>query len=118
MTESQKLAGYAAFAAVIAFNAGGNLLLKIGAEAPPERQLLGIGSWLSLAGIACFALAIIAYAWTLRHFPLHVAQIIVSAQYLLTIALAASVLGEQISPTRWLGIGLIVVGLYFCSRPA
>jgi len=118
MTESQKLVGYAAFAAVIAFNAGGNLLLKLGADAPPERQLFALASWQSFAGIACFALAVIAYAWALKHFPLHVAQIIVSTQFLVTIGLAASVLGEPISATRWFGIGLIVIGLYFCSRPS
>jgi|CXWL01.1.fsa_nt_gi drug/metabolite transporter (DMT)-like permease len=116
MTESQRLVGYAAFAAVIAFNALGNLMLKVGANAPPVRYSFDLVSWQSLAGIGCFACAVLAYAWTLKQFPLHVAQIIVSVQYIVTIALAASVLGEPISATRWFGVGLIAVGLYFCSR--
>ena len=111
-------AGYLALAVVIIGNAAGNLLLKIGADITNPRQLLfGLFPWQTVAGIACFALGILAYSWALRNFELHAAQIIVSLQYVAVIALAALVLGEQIDIQKWGGIALIALGLYVCSRP-
>lgn len=109
--------GYAALALVVAGNATGNLLLKLGAGISESRQLLfGLVAWQTLAGMACFGFGLLAYAWALKQFELHMAQIIVSLQYVLAILLAMFVLGEQISGGKWLGIGLIAVGLYICVR--
>jgi drug/metabolite transporter (DMT)-like permease len=116
MSESTKWMGIAALGLVIAFNSAGNLLLKLGANSTPSRIGLGLLSLQSLAGIACFGGGILVYAWALKQFPLHVAQIVVSLQYLVAIVLAAIVLGEAISPSRWAGIALIVTGLFLCSR--
>jgi len=52
----------------------------------------------------------------LRQFELHVAQVVVSLQYVAAMFLASWVLGEQISPGQWLGITLIAAGLYMCLR--
>ncbi len=108
---------FAALGLVIVGNAVGNLLLKLGADTPAGRPLLfGLLPWQTVAGIGCFGFGILAYAWALKHFQLHAAQIVVSLQYVAAILLAAMVLGEYISPAKWLGIGLIALGLFICAQ--
>lgn len=108
---------FAALGFVILGNALGNLLLKLGANTPPGRPLLlGLVPWQTVAGIAFFASGILAYAWALKHIHLHEAQVVVSLQYVLAILLAALVLGENIAPGKWLGMGMIALGLWLCMR--
>ncbi len=111
----QRLLGFLALGLVVVGNACGNLLLKLGASARGPA-LFGLFAWQTLGGIACFGAGIALYAWALRQFDLHVAQVVVSLQYLAAMFLAAWVLGEQISPSQWLGIALIAAGLYMCLR--
>lgn len=114
--DNVRVYGAVALALVIALNSLANLLLKIGADAGPANGPFGLVAWQTIAGIALFGSAIVAYSYALRHFPLHVAQIVVCVQYVVTIGLAAMVLGEPVSMTKWLGILLISAGLYLCSR--
>lgn len=114
---SARTFGAIALALVIAGNAAGNILLKLGAESARQRPaLLGMINWQTVIGIGCFAFGILAYAWALRQFELHNAQIVVSLQYVVVILLAGWLLREQISNMQWLGIACIAVGLYFCTR--
>jgi len=113
---NQRLLGFIALALAIAGNAAGNILLKLGAAPNVDRVVLGLVGWQTLAGITCFAVNVLFYAWALKQFDLHVVQIIVSLQYVVVIALAALVLGEQITLTQWWGIALITAGLFVCSR--
>lgn len=110
-------AAYLALALVVVANAIGNVLLKLGSTTGRSGYLvLGAVPIPTLAGIGCFALAIVLYAWALRVVELHFAQIVVSLQYVAVIALSVVLLGEQISPQRWIGIALILVGLLICAR--
>lgn len=112
-----RLLGYLALALVVAGNAAGNVLLKIGAGVSDSRQMLfGLVAWQTLLGMACFGFGLLAYAWALKQFELHAAQIIVSLQYVLAIFLATWLLGEHISAGKWAGIALIAAGLYLCMR--
>lgn len=114
---SARALGAVALALVIAGNAAGNIFLKLGADtARHRRTILGIINWQTLLGIGCFAFGILAYAWALRQFELHNAQIVVSLQYVVVILLAGWLLREQISNMQWLGIACIAIGLYFCTR--
>lgn len=109
--------GAVALALVIAGNAAGNIFLKLGANAAKYRPaFMGIVNWQTVLGIFCFAFGILAYAWALRQFELHNAQIVVSLQYVVVILLAGWLLREQITAMQWLGIGCIAIGLYFCTR--
>lgn len=102
---------------VIAGNAAGNIFLKLGADAARHRPaLFGIINWQTILGVFCFAFGIVAYAWALRQFELHNAQIVVSLQYVVVILLAGWLLREQISTMQWFGISCIAIGLYFCTR--
>lgn len=114
---SPRTLGAVALALVIAGNAAGNIFLKLGANAARERPaIFGIVNWQTVVGIGCFAFGILAYAWALRQFQLHNAQIVVSLQYVVVILLAALLLREQIGAMQWVGIAFIALGLYFCTR--
>ena len=114
--DSHRLLGLFALAFVIAGNAAGNLLLKIGAGSQSTHGVVFGIPWQTFAGIACFGSGIIFYAWALKQFDLHIAQIIVSVQYVVVIFLVNRFRGEHISVPQWLGISLIATGLFFCSR--
>ena len=105
------------FAAMVSLTVAANLMLKLGAGAPRvERALLGVFGWQSAAGLALFGCAGLLYALLLRRVPLNLAQVFSAAQFLGVIMAASLVLGEPISPIRWLGIvcvcfGIVLVGL-------
>ena len=114
---SPRILGAVALMFVIAGNAAGNIFLKLGANAAKHRPaFMGIINWQTVLGVGCFAFGIVAYAWALRQFELHNAQIVVSIQYVVVILLAGWLLREQISNMQWLGIACIAIGLYFCTR--
>lgn len=113
----QRLLGYVALGVVILGSSLGNLLLKLGAKASASGNLiLGVLTWQTIAGILCFGCGLIAYAWALKQFDLHTAQIVVSLQYVCIILLSYFLLGEQISMNQWIGIALIGIGLFVCTR--
>ena len=105
------------FATMIAMTVAANLMLKLGAGAPePQRVLFGVLDWKSAAGLALFGCGGIVYAILLRRVPLNVAVSFTAAQFVGVILAAGLVLGEPISPARWLGIaciglGIVLVGL-------
>jgi drug/metabolite transporter (DMT)-like permease len=99
-------------ASMVVLTVGANLMLKLGAMAPPmQRVLLGVFSWQSFVGLALFALGGLIYAVVLRALPLHVAQAFAAAQYVAVVIAASLLLRERIAGASWLGIGLIVVGI-------
>ena len=105
------------FAAVIASTVAANLMLKLGAGVPvAERVFFGVFGWKSVAGLALFGGGGIIYAVLLRRVPLNLAQVFAAAQFIGVVTAASLVLGEPISPARWLGIacisfGIVLVGL-------
>ena len=113
VSEWTRNASYIALALVALINATGNLLLKIGAVSATvsTRAVL-----ISFAALCCFALAVLPYAYALRNLPLYNAQMVVSGQYVLVILAAALILGEPISPTKWIGIALIAAGLFVAVK--
>lgn len=113
--DGQRALGFAALGLVIVGSSFGNLLMKIGADVrDPDGLLFGLVAWQTIAGIASFGCGVLAYAWALRQFELHTAQIVVSVQFIAAILLAAIVLGERISGVQWCGIALIALGLFVC----
>jgi len=116
LMDSDRLLGFIALALVILGNAAGNVLLKLGANPNANRIVFGLFGWQTALGVLCFGFGVIAYAWALKHVDLHVAQIVVSVQYIAVITLAAVLLGEQITLQQWAGIALIAAGLFVCMR--
>jgi drug/metabolite transporter (DMT)-like permease len=103
---------WAGFAAVIGFTVAANLMLKLGAGVPEtQRIFFGLLGWKSLAGLALFGCGGLVYAFLLRRVPLNIAQVFAAAQFVGVVIAASLVLGEPISPARWLGIACISFGI-------
>jgi small multidrug resistance pump len=101
------------FGAMITFTVAANLMLKLGAGVPEaQRVLFGLLGWKSAAGLALFGCGGVVYALLLRRVPLNVAVCFTAAQFVGVILAASLVLGEPISPARWLGIACICLGIF------
>jgi drug/metabolite transporter (DMT)-like permease len=110
---------FVGFAGVIALTVIANLLLKLGASAPPaERVLFGVFGWKSAAGLVIFGCGGVLYGVLLRWTSLNLAQVFASAQFVGVILAASLVLGEPISPARWIGIAFISLGIVLVSLTA
>ena len=96
---------------VVAVNVCASLLLKIGAGEKPAALLLGLRSWRSFCGLACFGVGGIAYAYMLRHVTLSVAQAVLSSQYIFTVLGAWLLLHERIDSVQAGGFVLVAIGL-------
>jgi multidrug transporter EmrE-like cation transporter len=90
----------------VVFDVARELCFKLGAgmEGP------GHVAWLT-AGIAVWAVEIVAYAVVLTRLPLNVAFPVMSLTYVGSALIGWMVLGERVSARRWLGTGLIVAGV-------
>ena len=109
----------AGFGTMVACTVAANLMLKLGAgAAEAERFVFGLFGWKSITGLALFGCSGIVYAFLLRHVPLNVAQSFTAAQFVGVIITASVVLGEPISPLRWLGIACICFGIFVVGLTA
>jgi drug/metabolite transporter (DMT)-like permease len=107
------------FAAVIACTVAANLMLKLGADVPEaQRVFFGVFGWESVAGLAVFGCGGIIYGVLLRRVPLNLAQVFAAAQFIGVVTAASLVLGEPISPARWLGIACITFGIVLVGLTA
>lgn len=89
-----------------------NLLLKIGAMAPPGGNVFFRNiPWQSLTGILVFGFALLIYAWILRSIPLNIAQAFAAFQFVGVVLASAVLLSEAIPPLRWVGLALISAGI-------
>jgi multidrug transporter EmrE-like cation transporter len=110
------LTTFVGFGAMIVFTVAAKPMLKLGAGVPQVRRVFGLLGWKPVAGLALFGCGGIVYAFLLRRMPLNIAQVFAAARFLGVVIAGCLVLGEAISPTRWLRIacisfGIILVGL-------
>lgn len=90
------------------------LLMRLFTGALPWRSRApGLQALRSL----CLALANFLFSNALAHVPLADATAVNFASPLLTVAMAAVWLGEKVSPRRWLGVGLGLLGVLVALRP-
>lgn len=100
------------------------LLLKRGAS--QTADLSATWSWTGINGfnsinvwwgILLMVVSFLSWLAALKHLPLSIAYPLSNVVHV-TIPLSAwTFLGEGISPLRWCGIGLVVVGLVIVARP-
>lgn len=76
----------------------------------------GIGSWLLWLGIVIYALNFFLWVLTLTRVDLSVAMPLGSTSYIAVPIFALIFLGEEVGLMRWLGIVLIVAGMFFISQ--
>ena len=65
--------------------------------------------WIGL-GICIFIIDIILYSGALRFLPVSTAFPITSLSFVMVTLLSKWLLGETVTTTRWIGVGLILIG--------
>ncbi len=98
----------------LAFTIVSNASFKVSAHSPNWRQFL---LWQVIGNLAGLV-TVITLTWLLRYQPLSVIFPLTTGLGVIGVQLAASrwLFGEAISPSRWLGSILIILGIAFLSR--
>jgi drug/metabolite transporter (DMT)-like permease len=78
--------------------------------------LRALSSWPVLAGTLLSAAGALLWLVVLSRFELSYANLMVSFMYALIVAASAVFFKEHITPLRWLGAGLIIVGVFLVSQ--
>ena len=81
-------------------------------------MFLGVLGWKSAAGLALFGCGGILYAVLLHAVSLNLAHVFAAAQFIGVVLAACLVLGEPISPARWVGIAFVSFGILLVSLTA
>jgi drug/metabolite transporter (DMT)-like permease len=112
----------------VLLNAGAQLLLKAGASSVPP---LGVGQSLSSAtraaavlavhpaiwaGVAAYIVSVIVWIVALSRVQVSVAYPMLSIGYVVNALLAWWLFDEAVSAQRWLGIGVILIGVALVAR--
>ena len=70
---------------------------------------------LAISGVSILC-AISLWVYILRHYPFSVAYPLGSISYIFGLIAAVLIFHEQVSPMRWLGVLIIIVGIYFVTK--
>jgi drug/metabolite transporter (DMT)-like permease len=97
---------------IVASTIVANVLLKLGAVSDDSSKIFfRVLGWTGIAGLCFYAVAGLIYAWVLKFIPLHLAQVIVAAQFIGVILAARLFLSENINAAQWGGVALIAAGI-------
>ena len=117
---------FAFLMAGVLLNATAQLLLKAGTNAIGvitfTRDNAGDLAWRMLtqqwfiAGAACYALSLVVWIVGLSRVPVSMAYPLLSVGYVLNALAAHYLLGEAVTLSRWMGIGLIIAGVFLVAR--
>jgi drug/metabolite transporter (DMT)-like permease len=109
----------------VLLNAGAQLLLKAGTNA---LGVIGLGEdWAGqlgrialephiVAGLGCYVVSVAVWIVGLSRVPVSIAYPMLSLGYLVNAVAAHYLLGEDVTASRWLGIGFIIVGVWLVAR--
>jgi drug/metabolite transporter (DMT)-like permease len=98
-------------------------LLKVGASRVALvagwewTGLLGLGSVWIWCAIALVILSFLCWIYVLKYIPLSVAFPLSNVVHVLVPLSCWILLGEHISPRRWCGIGIVILGLAVVAHP-
>ena len=109
------LASFAFILTGVLLNAGAQLLLKAGTNARPLGFALAIEPHI-LAGLACYVVSVVVWVIGLSKVPVSIAYPMLSIGYVVNAIAAYYLLGEQVTPLRLAGIGVIIVGVFIVAR--
>ena len=112
----------------VLLNAVAQLLLKAGASSAGHITLAADSPalWRTAAGLAqhpailggliCYAVSVIVWIVALSRVEVSIAYPMLSIGYVVNALLAWWLFGEDLNAQRWLGIGVIVVGVVLVAR--
>ena len=112
----------------VLLNAMAQLLLKAGAASAGEitmsagaaalwRTALGLALHPGiLGGLACYVVSVVVWIVALSRVEVSIAYPMLSIGYIVNAALAWWIFDENVNAQRWLGIGVIVIGVLLVAR--
>ena len=111
----------------VLLNAAAQLLLKAGAASVGPMRAGAGRDWLATAGslaqhpgiaggLACYAISVVVWIVALSRVDVSIAYPMLSIGYVVGALLAWWLFGESVSAQRWVGIGVIVVGVVLVAR--
>jgi len=112
----------------VLLNAAAQLLLKAGARSVGQISLAdgSAALWRTagslalhpgiLGGLACYAISVVVWIVALSRVEVSIAYPMLSIGYVVNAALAWWLFGEQLNMQRWLGIGVIIIGVVLVAR--
>ena len=112
----------------VLLNAVAQLLLKAGALSAGQISLAaGMPAlWRTaaglaqrpdiLGGLACYAISVVVWIVALSRVEVSIAYPMLSIGYVVNALLASWLFGEDVNTQRWLGIGVIVIGVVLVAR--
>jgi len=120
---------WGAFALVLTgvlLNAAAQVLLKAGVKSTgvislqfPALVKAGLSLALNpfiLAGLSCYVVSVVVWLLALSRTAVSIAYPMLSIGYIVTALIAWIYLGEEMNVTRWLGIGVIILGVFLVAR--
>ena len=120
------IAAMAFLMAGVLLNAAAQLLLKAGTnvlgvlsltrDTWPDTLLKMATQSYFVLGIACYGISVFVWILGLSRVPVSIAYPLLSVGYVVNAIAAYYLFGEAVTPTRWLGIGFIVVGVTLVAR--
>ena len=110
----------------VLLNAGAQLLLKAGTnvlgvltlsrDTWPDTLLRMATQRHFVLGAACYVLSLFVWILGLSRVPVSVAYPLLSIGYIVNAIAAHYLFGEDVTTTRWLGIGFIVLGVWLVAK--
>lgn len=112
----------------VLLNAVAQLLLKAGASSAGQisvaagpavlwRTATGLAQHPAiLVGLACYAVSVLVWIVALSRVEVSIAYPMLSIGYVVNALLAWWLFGEDVGVQRWLGIGVIVIGVVLVAR--
>ena len=111
----------------ITFGALGAILMKLGAshlgviefnsvQAVFKFILKLFTNFTILSGMFLYFLSAVAWTFLLTKLDISYVQPILSLTYLLTPILSFLIIGEHVPLARWVGIGIIIIGVYVIAK--
>lgn len=117
----------------LSLNAAANLMMKFGMRAI-DVELAGgsamsggvvglvrllLRNWVLLLGLACFALNVVFYTFSLQKLPISIAYpIMVASGFGIIAIVAARMLGESLTGAQWVGVAAILLGVALVAKDA
>ncbi len=109
---------YLYIAGCLLFTVVGQLLFKKGAV--DLRDATSLWAYASnlyvITGLASAGVASFSWLKALQTYRLSYAYPFMSLSFLIVALLSAHVLGEQVRTSQWVGLGIVLLGLYVGSR--
>lgn len=110
----------------VLLNAAAQVLLKAGVERLGVISLhfptlvkaglsLAVNPFI-LAGLSCYVVSVVVWLLALSRTAVSIAYPMLSIGYIVTALFAWLYLGEHVNLTRWLGIGVIILGVFLVAR--